>query len=151
STGSVVLATFTDGNPSAPLADFTPTVNWGGTLLGTPTVAVQLVSRTASVSNWEVLGSATYAEKGNYVASVTVADIGGSKFTTSNSTISVADAPLTDTTPATTLNAVPGAATGNVTLMTFSDNDPSAPLADFTPTVDWGGTLVGTSTASVQL
>ena len=36
STGSIVLMTFTDGDPSAPLTDFTTatTVNWGGTLIG---------------------------------------------------------------------------------------------------------------------
>ena len=43
STGNVILATFTDSDPAAQATDFTANVNWGGTLIGTPAVAVQLV------------------------------------------------------------------------------------------------------------
>ena len=44
STGNVVLATFTSGNPAAQASDFTATINLGGAVDGTPTAAVQLVS-----------------------------------------------------------------------------------------------------------
>jgi hypothetical protein len=152
STGSIVLATFSDADPSAPLTDFTPTVNWGGTLIGTATTSVQLVSRTATTSNWQVVGTATYAEKGTFTVTVTVNDVDGSSVQTNKTSVSVADGALTDTTPAATLNSVEGASIGtNVVLATFSDGDPSAPLTDFTPVVDWGGTLIGTGTATVQL
>jgi hypothetical protein len=92
STGTVVLATFTDGDPAAPLSDFTPSVNWGGTLVGPPTVAVQLVSRTSSFSTWQVTGSATYAAKGMYIAAVTVNDVDGATLHTSQTQFSVSDA-----------------------------------------------------------
>ncbi len=50
----------------------TPTVNWGGTVTGTPTVSVQMVSQTATGSTWEVIGNVTYAQAGNYTPSVSV-------------------------------------------------------------------------------
>ena len=69
-TGTQVLAVFSDGNPYAPLNDFTPAVTWGGTLVGKPTVTVEFVSATATTSTWRVKGSATYAEAGTYAISV---------------------------------------------------------------------------------
>src|SRR5207249_2654516 len=78
STGTIVLATFTDANPSAPLSDYTPSVDWGGTLTGTPSASVQLVSRTTTTSTWQVVGNATYATIGTYIVNVTVSDVGGS-------------------------------------------------------------------------
>jgi hypothetical protein len=51
---------------------------------------------------------------------------------------------LTDTTPVTTFKAVAGTSTGNFVLATFSDSNLSALSTDFTPTVNWGGTLTGT-------
>ena len=151
SPGSIVLATFTDANPYAALSDFTAAVNWGnGTVIGTPAASVQFVSQSAGVSTWQVVGSVTYAAKGSDTVAVTVNDADGSSVATSQTTVSVADAPLTDTTPATTLNAVAEYATGTVVLATFTDANPSAPLSDYTPAVNWGGTLLGTPTVSVQ-
>ena len=77
STGSQVLATFTDGDPVGPASDFTPTVNWGGTVIGAPSVSVQPVSGAAAASTWEVVGSAVYAAQGTYPISVKVQDVGG--------------------------------------------------------------------------
>lgn len=54
------------------------TAGGNGNLVGTPTVSVQLVSRTAIASFWKVVGSATYANTGNYAVAVTVNDIDGS-------------------------------------------------------------------------
>src|SRR5205814_882736 len=108
----VVLMTFTDLDPDAELSDFTPSVDWGGTLIGTPTASVQLVSRSATDSTWQVAGSATYAEPGSYTVTVTVDDVDGSSAQTTNTSVSVADAPLTDVTPATTLTVLPGNSIG---------------------------------------
>jgi hypothetical protein len=70
-------------------ADFTPTVNWGGTLVGTPTVTVQLVSQSSTGSTWEVVGNATYANAGNFTPTVTVTDATGSSVQTANTQFNV--------------------------------------------------------------
>src|SRR5262249_5032529 len=148
--GNVVLATFSDGDPAATSTAFTPSVDWGGALLGTPTVSVQPVSTSASASNWEVVGTATYAEKESVTVAVTVDDADGGSLNTCQTTFSVADAPLNDTTAAATLNAVEGNSAGNVVVATFTDGNPFAAVADFTPSINWGGAVIGTPTAAVQ-
>ena len=152
-TGTVVLATFSDANPSAPLADFTAKVNWGGTLIGTPpSFSVQLVSRTATASNWEVVGNAIYSDAGLFTVTVTVSDADGSSMQTSNTKISVADAALTDTTATKTVNATVGKSTGSVVLATFTDANPYATAADYTITMNWNGaSVLGTPTITLLL
>ncbi len=121
-------------------------VDWGGTVIGTPTAAVQLVSQSASNSTWQVVGSATYAEPGNYTVSVTVNDVDGSSVATNDTQVSVADAPLTDTTPMATVHGGVGTANTNVVLMTFTDANPFAVAGDFSiSSQNFGGTLAGTS------
>ncbi len=157
STGQVVLATFTDADPYAVASDYTVNVtNWGGATEGTPTVTVQELPASAAGSNWEVLGSTTYAEA-NFVAgttypvTVTVTDnTGGNTFTTSNTSFNVTDAALTNTTPVQTYSAVEGASTGQVVLATFTDADPYATASDYTVNVNWGGELRGASTVTIQ-
>jgi len=98
-------------------------------------------------STWRVVGSATYAEIGTYTVTVTVDDVDGTPaIQTSNMSVSVADAALTDTTPVATFDALQGNDSGTLVLATFTDANPFASPDDFTPTVDWGGTLVGTPT-----
>jgi hypothetical protein len=155
-TGPQVLMTFVDANPGAHASDFTATVNWGGTLIGTPTVTVQKVSSNATSWTGEVLGIATYAEEGTYNVSVTVNDKGGSKVTDNNTVENVVDAPLTDTTPpGSTVNAIEGNAFANVVLATFSDANPFAPTSDYSaaPVVTYTGspTFLSGPTYSVQL
>ena len=85
STGTQVLATFTDANPAAQLTDFTATVNWGGApLKGVPAVALQLVSRSITSSTWQVVGSAVYVEIGTYNVSVFVQDANSNGVRSSN-------------------------------------------------------------------
>src|SRR5207245_2243667 len=126
--------------------DFTPSVNWGGTLVGTPSVAVQLVSRSGGVSKWQVVGSAVYAEEGTYNVSVTVNDEGGSSASTgaNHATFTVSDAALTAgaltppaSLPATNLLAyypLQGNAAdngGNGRNGTFSPNPPTATASGY--------------------
>jgi hypothetical protein len=87
-----VLATFTDANPVAAKKDFTPTVIWGGAVIGKPSVSVKLVSRNATASTWNVVGKAKYAQAGSYTLHVGVSDVDGSRVDTSNTTIEVAAA-----------------------------------------------------------
>ena len=154
STEDQVLATFNDGNPNAPLSDFTATVDWGGAIIRTPsspTAYVQLVSRTATLSTWHVLGSAIYAAAGTYPISVEVRDV-DSKLTSSGKIHFAASAAvLTDTTPKKTYNALEGNSTKTQILATFTDTNAKAQPANFTPTVTWNGTLDGTPTVSVKL
>ncbi|MGA2618446.1 MAG: kelch repeat-containing protein, partial [Thermoguttaceae bacterium] len=154
STGSQVLATFTDGNPLASASDYTPTVNWGGAVIGTASVSVESVSQTppASTSTWQVVGSAIYAAQGTYPISVTVHDVGGNTFTSSGKVeFDAGAALLTDTTPQKTYSAVEGSSTKTQVLATFSDANATAQPTSFTATVTWAGALVGTPTVSVQL
>ena len=143
-TGPVILATFTDADPLAPMTDFTANVTWGGAMIGTPAVAVQVVSRSATDSTWQVVANAIYAEKGTYTATVKIIDVDGSSIQTSNTTFNVADAPLTDTTSARTISAIRGKSTGYFVLATFTDGNPYATAADFNISVNWGGPISGT-------
>src|SRR5206468_3910933 len=112
---------------------------------------VELVSRSATESTWQVVGNATYAETGNYLLSIKVDDVDGSSVQTSLS-VHVTDAPLTDTTPVATKNALEGNSIGtDVVQMTFTDGNPSALLSDFSASVNWGGTLGDTATVAVKL
>ncbi|MBS0261857.1 MAG: IPT/TIG domain-containing protein [Planctomycetes bacterium] len=150
-TGTVVLATFTDANPLSTNSDFSVKVNWNGTVIGTPTVSVIVVSRTATATLCKVTGSAAYANAGLYRPTVSVFDVDGSTLTSSKTSFKVADAALTDTTVAATLQAKRLLATGNVVVATFSDANPYASSSDFTATINWGGATTGTPTWSVVL
>jgi hypothetical protein len=72
------------------LSDFAATVDWGGKVTGTPSVSVELVSRTGTVSTWNVAGSVTYAQAGTYTVKVTIADVGGKSVSTSKTRFKVA-------------------------------------------------------------
>jgi hypothetical protein len=89
STGNIVLATFTDADPWASLAELSASVNWGGTLTGTPTVFLRLVSRSATLSTWQVIGSATYANAGTFAVTVTISDVDGSTLQSKKTTFTV--------------------------------------------------------------
>jgi hypothetical protein len=89
STGTQVLAIFSDANPGAAPSDFTPAVNWNGPLIGTPTVTLQQVSSSATASTWEVLGSAAYSAEGTFTVGVTVTDDGGQTVTTTHTSFTV--------------------------------------------------------------
>ena len=103
------VASFTDADPTAPLSDFTATIDWGD---GTPSTA-GIVSQPGGVNTaFIVSGSHTYADSGfisgsspvddpsanggtgEYPIQVFVVDTGGSRLTVAN-TAYVADIPIT--------------------------------------------------------
>jgi hypothetical protein len=75
-TGSLLVATFTDGNPGNNTADFTVTIHWGDSTTSTGTVSYDSTSGTYSVN-----GSHTYTSANTYMITVDVSDDGGSSLT----------------------------------------------------------------------
>lgn len=84
---TVVVATFTDGNPLAKAADFTATVDWGDGTTGPATVS-------AAPGGFQVTGTYTYKTPDSYPVAVSIADVGGASATaTTTATISSAPPP----------------------------------------------------------
>ena len=152
-TKSLVLMTFTDSNPKAKAGDFKTKVTWGGAVVGKPTLTVKEVSHTKTTSTWKVLGSVAYTEEGTYGISVAVHDKTGHarRRRQRQGPIQRGRCAADSATPKKTYKAVEDKATGSKVLAVFKDGNPKAKLSDFTPTVTWGGTVVGTPTVSVKL
>ena len=66
-----MVADLHDGNPSAPLSDFTATIDWGDSSTSSGTVS-------GSGGDYTVAGSHTYASTGYFDVTVHVDDVGGS-------------------------------------------------------------------------
>src|SRR5262249_31593459 len=86
---SGIVATFTDANPSAALADFSATISWGDGNTSSGVITFDAATGVCTVS-----AANTYAEEGSYPVSVQINDDGGSNAFVSE-TATVADAPLT--------------------------------------------------------
>src|SRR3989442_3057123 len=77
STGTVMVATFTDGNPFATAADFTASINWGD--LSTSVGIITLSSGTFTVT-----ATHTYLEEGSKTVAVTITDDDGASASPTN-------------------------------------------------------------------
>ncbi len=135
-----LVATFSDSNTAATVGEFTATIDWGD---GTTSAGVITVAG-GPISGFLVRsGTAhTYAEEGNYSVTVTINDVGGAT-TLASSNATIADAPLSAT--GTAVLAVDGNPfTGQVA--TFTDANPTAPLSDFTATINWGNGVITSGT-----
>jgi fibronectin-binding autotransporter adhesin len=85
---TVVVATFTDGNPLAKATDFTATVDWGDGTSGPATVG------TRPGGGFQVTGTTTYKTPDTYPVAVSTNDAGGATATaTTTATISAAPPP----------------------------------------------------------
>lgn len=141
STFNGVAASFVDGNPNAPAADFTATIDWGdGTTTGGTVVA-------AGGGRFNVLGSHAFGEEGTSSAiQVAIQDVGGST-ATAHTTAIVIDAPLA-------VIAIPingfEAGTQGVTVATFTDPGGQEPAGNYSAAIAWGdgATSSGTITLS---
>ena len=92
-----------------------------------------------SGTTFNVTGSYTYAEEGSYPVTVHINSTDGSgSATATNTTVTVSDATLTANAVANPLVATEGTSTGNQVLATFSDANPTAPISDFSGTINWG-------------
>jgi hypothetical protein len=159
-----LVATVTDSNPAATIADFTTgtgsvTINWGdgtsSTLTSVPPAVITASGSPAGVV-FSITGSHTYAEEGSFQVTVTADDKGGST-TIASGQATVADAPLSSTglvqpviiTEEATVFPIPQFGTPVFTgpVAVFSDLNTGATIADYTATIDWGdGTPPSTGT-----
>jgi hypothetical protein len=166
SSGSLLVATFVDANPSAPTSDFTASINWGdGSVPSTGSVTQPGVPGTL----FDVSGTHTYASHvgSPFTVTVTIKDVGGSPPATVQDSVVVADAVITcskspctgsvsSTQQSETANSP--STTGNILVsldttlpagQTFSCNDPFRHATQFTTVSDNGlnsGSIVLTVT-----
>ena len=154
------VATFSDANLAATIADFAATINWGDGTSAAGIIA-QLTTPVGSPTQFTVSGSHTYAEQSAagtpYAITVAIKDDGGST-AAATATATVLDAPLTSA--GATIQGVEGialasGAVGNgILVATVQDSEPLATTTDFTTaggsvTLDWGdGTPVVTVPAA---
>jgi hypothetical protein len=153
-----LLATFTDHNPGAVVADFTSgggsvKVDWGdGKPVDTLTAADITALGTPNGVTFTVTGGHTYDEEGSDKVTVTITDADGS-VTKANAEADVADARLSATATQPAVNTTESAIfpvpefsspifTGAVATFTdanlFPDGHPNGPASDFKATIDWG-------------
>jgi hypothetical protein len=142
STGNVIIATFSDANPGATVADYTTgtgsvVVNWGDGS-APQTLPASALTSTGSANGvlFTVTTSHTYAEEGFYQLTVTITDDGGST-ASAHGSATIADAALTAVTPAPTVDATEAILfSGEVG--SFTDANPTAPITDYRVAIDWG-------------
>jgi autotransporter-associated beta strand protein/parallel beta-helix repeat protein len=122
------IASFTDTDPNGKLGDYSATLDWGdGSVPTTGTV-------TQSGTAFNVIGSHTYAEEGNYAITVTIVDQGSSQ-ATAKSTANVAIV-----TPTASLSGPANGVPGQPRTFTFKATDvsPVDQAAGFTYAINWG-------------
>ncbi|HJT35300.1 MAG TPA: DUF4214 domain-containing protein, partial [Pirellulales bacterium] len=134
---SGIVARFSDGNPNAPLGDYTAQIVWGDGATTSGTIAT-------TGGGLVVNGSHSYADEGTQTIHVTITDK-GSASAMATSTAVVSDATLQST--GTTIVATAGASFSG-TVATFTDANPAAALGDFTAQIDWGDGATTTATVA---
>ncbi len=120
-------------NPAEPDAThYHGSVTWGD---GAVTDAT--ISHVPGGCTFNVSAAHTYNEEGTYTIHVQIQDEGGS-ITFFDSTIVVADAPLTSTTPQSAINSTQHLTLTNELVGKFVDTDPLGAVADYSATIAWG-------------
>lgn len=143
STFNGIIATFVDGNPSAPESDFTTTIDWGNGIVGFGTVTYD-----STLKQFDVLGQNAYNEEGTFTGSVTVADVGGSTAVIPF-TVNVTDAPLTNP-KGLAVSAVEGNPFSGP-VAEFTDGNPAGLASDFTAKIVWGNGQTTTNATIIDL
>jgi uncharacterized protein (TIGR03118 family) len=125
---SGAVAAFADSNGTG---TYSATINWGDSTTTAGTVT------STGAGGLLVTGTHTYAEENAAALPVTVTLTDTADVTTAmaNSTVLVADAPLTGT-PVTFAPTTGTPFTGSVA--TFTDADPAGTASDYTATINWG-------------
>ena len=139
---STVAGSFTDGNPTSTIADFSAVIDWGD---GSPT-SIGTISQPGGIGTaYDVDGGHIYTKPGAYAIIIKVTDAGGSAITLTG-TATVTDLPVTGSTS--NFTAVEGQNTGQFVLATFTDPNTLATVADVNAQLAIGGWGDGTPTVA---
>jgi hypothetical protein len=145
-TAGLLVATFTDSNPAATVADFTTgggsiTLDWGD---GTPVVtlpasSIVAVGKPDGVVFTALGGPHKYVEEGSYKITVTATDAGGA-VAIASSEADIADAPPVASATQPVVKGTEGVPLVNQAVASFTENSgtPNEALGDYTATIDWG-------------
>jgi VCBS repeat protein len=128
------VATFTDGNTSDAVGDFSATINWGDGSMPDTGAAVTIVGGSGSFT---VEGSHTYVDEGSEPLSVTLTRTADNASATASGSVTVTDADGFVVT-ADPFSSNPGVATNNVQVATFTDAFTGQVPADLDATINWG-------------
>jgi hypothetical protein len=131
------VASFTDANSGAPASDFTANIDWGDGTSSTGTVSAN------TSGGFDVTGSHSYVEDGNFTVTSVIHDVGGSSLTTTN-TAQVAEAALVPN--GLIFTDLEQTLLSNIVVGNFTHGDGTEPAANFQASIDWGDgmTSVGT-------
>jgi hypothetical protein len=139
------VGSFTDANPTAPVGDFTASINWGD---GTAATAGTITQPDGVGTAFDVLGTHAYAVAGDYTITIHVTDAGGSTVTLTGSA-DVTDLPVTGAVDS--FHAIENLSTGTIVLANFTDPNPLATVSDVTATLPIGGWGDGTPASVTPL
>jgi PKD repeat protein len=133
----VQVAKFTDGNPFAPVSDFSATIDWGD---GTPMSAGRVIQPGGVGTAFFVVGNHTYANPTTppatpYTVRVTINDEGGSSLVTTT-TANVTASTITGT--PTTIKGTEGMPIINAVVGYFTDSGTPGPLSSYAAMINWG-------------
>ncbi len=142
---AVQVAKFTDGNPMAPLSDFTATIDWGD---GTPQSAGSFIQPGGIGTAFYVTGNHTYANPTNppnvpYTITVYIKDVDGATLTTTT-TANVQASTIIGT--AVTINGVESQPFGGRRRRLLQRHRHPRPALSYSATIDWGTGLPGAVT-----
>ncbi len=126
---NVPVATFLDVS-GVSVGTYRATLNWGD-----GTTSIGRVVATSTADEFEILGSHTYAEEGDYTLTVSVNN-GKATIGPVSGIVTVEDAPLTGFAQA--LNGQTAGFVNNALVAVFSDTDPSPETAsNYSATIQW--------------
>ncbi len=134
-TGDVVVATFTNSDPSWAWWEFTATINWGD---GTQSDEGII---DGGDGNFTVTGNHVYARAGSYITSVAITD--GFQTISANGAIAVSATPLTVSGGITLGAAAEIEVSGVVASFTGNKSDAAG---SFTATINWGDGFITAGT-----
>ena len=135
-----VVASFTDADPNAVAGNYSATINWGDGHVSSGTVTAN------ATGGFNVSGTHTYTEAGNYSIGVAIQDVGGAS-TSGTSSAAVSDAPLSGS--GTAVTAVEGSPFTGV-VASFTDADPNAVAGNYSATINWGDGHVSSGTVTAN-
>jgi cyclophilin family peptidyl-prolyl cis-trans isomerase/PKD repeat protein len=127
---TLAVATFTDTDAKGKAADWTASIRWGDGSTSSGTIT------KGEGGQFVVKGTHTFKSIGDYDCSVIITGNKGA-FGQASGTVAVSDAAL-HATAVGTLTGQPGTALTNLVLATFTDEDATPTLSDFSASIDWG-------------